>query len=165
MKKILLTLCTGLCLVSGAWAGNNAHTRLRTLASSFKKEPGFEIVDIGGVAMGLIKTAAKAAADSEEDRQALAVLGGLKRLTVVDFSEAAEPHRKQFLRKAQQILSGSEILMEARDGDEAVRIYGTTSADGKRIQDLVIFTEDALISIRGTIDADRIGDLVKQAGS
>ena len=150
-----------LCLASTAWAGNPGG-KLRSLVSSFKGTEGFDIVDLGGPAMLLLKAAARAEVDDPEDRAAMDLFRSLKRLTVVDFSEAAPEKREKFLRKLDRILEGEEVLMEARDGGEKVAIYGLTSKDGSRIDDIIIRADDALISVRGSIRTDQIEALMKQ---
>ena len=151
-----------LCLASTAWAGNPGG-KLRSLVSSFKGTEGFDIVDLGGPAMLLLKAAARAEVDDPEDRAAMDLFRSLRRLTVVDFSEAAPEKRETFLRKLDRILDGEEVLMEAKDGGEKVAIYGLTSKDGSRIDDIIIRADDALISVRGSIRTDQIEALMKQA--
>ena len=151
-----------LCFVGEAWAGNPGG-KLRSLVSSFKGTEGFDVVDLGGPAMLLVKAAARAEVDDPEDRAAMDLFKGLKRLTVVDFSEAAPEKREKFLRKALRILEGEEILMEVKDAGEKLSIYGTSSKDGSRYQDIILLAEDALISIKGSIRAEQVGELMKQA--
>ena len=151
-----------LCLVGEAWAGNPGG-KLRSLVSSFKGTEGFDVVDLGGPALLLLKAAAGAEDDDPEDRAAMDLFNGLKRLTVVDFSEAAPEKREKFLRKALPILEGEEILMEVKDAGEKLSIYGTSSRDGSRYQDIILLADDALISIKGSIRADQVGELMKQA--
>ena len=163
MKKILITLLMLVSLGTAAWAGEQ-NNQLRNLVSSYKGTEGFEVVDVGGVGLSLLKAAARTAAETEEDRAALKLFNGLKRLTVVDFSEAAPDVKEKFLRKVKRILNGGEMLMEAKDGGgETVRIYGTSSADGSLLEDIAILAEDALIFIRGSIRTDQIEALMKQA--
>ena len=151
-----------LCLASTAWAGNPGG-KLRSLVSSFKGTEGFDIVDLGGPAMLLLKAAARAEVDDPEDRAAMDLFRNLRRLTVIDFSEAAPEKKEKFLRKLDRILDGEEVLMEAKDGGEKVSIYGLTSKDGSRIDDIIIRADDALISVRGSIRTDQIEALMKQA--
>ena len=151
-----------LCLVGEAWAGNPGG-KLRSLVSSFKGTEGFDVVDLGGPAMLLLKAAARAEVDDPEDRAAMDLFNGLKRLTVVDFSEAAPEKREKFLRKALRILEGEEILMEVKDSGEKICIYGTASKDGSRYEDIILLADDALISVRGSIRTDQVGALMKQA--
>ena len=161
MKKILIVICMALSLTT-AWAGKQSG-QLRSLVTSYKGIEGFEIVDMGGVALSLLRAAAKTQAETAEDRAALELFNGLKRLTVVDFSEAAPNRKESFLRKARRILQESELLMEAKDGGETILIYGTSADGGDRLEDIVILAEDALISVLGSIRADQIEALMKQA--
>ncbi|MBR6864890.1 MAG: DUF4252 domain-containing protein [Bacteroidales bacterium] len=162
MKKILFTLVMLLGLGTAALAGEQ-NPQLRSLVSAYKGTEGFEIVDIGGIGLGLLKAAARNAADSPEDREALKLFNGLKRLTVVDFSDAPADKREKFLRKANRILNDSELLMEAKDNDETVRIYGSSSKDGSLLEDIALLAGDALIFIRGTIRTEQVTELMKQA--
>ena len=150
-----------LCLVGEAWAGNPGG-KLRSLVSSFKGTEGFDVVDLGGPALLLLKAAARAEVDDPEDRAAMDLFRSLKRLTVVDFSEATPEKREKFLRKALRILEKEEILMEVKDAGEKLSIYGTSSRDGSRYQDIILLADDALISIKGSIRADQVGELMKQ---
>ena len=150
-----------LSLVPTAWAGNPGG-KIRSLVTSFKGTEGFDVVDLGGPAMLLLKAAAGAEADDPEDRAALDLFRSLKRLTVIDFSEAAPEKREKFLRKLDRILDGEEVLMEAKDGGEKVAIYGLSSKDGSRIEDIIIRADDALISVKGSIRTDQVEALMKQ---
>lgn len=151
-----------LSLSATVWAGGQ-NTKLRSLVSSYKGNEGFEIVDLGGVGLSLLKAAARTAAETPEDREALKLFSGIKRLTIVDFSEAVPAAREKFLRKANRILSGGEMLLEAKDDGETVRIYGTSSADGSLLEDIALLAGDALIFIRGSIRTDQVEALMKQA--
>ena len=151
-----------LCLVPTAWAGDRTG-QLRTLVNEFRNEPGFEVVDMGPVALGLIRAAARGEVKNDEDRKALQVFKDIKRLTILDFSDADEARKEKFLRKAKRILADEEMLMEAKDDGETVRIYGLSNAAGNILEDIIILAGDALISVRGKIRADLVGKLVNQA--
>ena len=161
MKKILLTLSLVLSLVPTAWAGTPTG-KLRTLVNEFRDEPGFEIVDMGPLALGLIRAAARTEAKNDDDRKALQVFKDIKRLTVLDFSDADAAHKEKFLRKAKRILADEEMLMEAKDDGETVRIYGLSNV-GDILEDVIILAGDALISVHGKIRADLVGELINQA--
>ncbi len=151
-----------LCLIPTAWAGTPTG-KLRTLVNEFRDEPGFEIVDMGPLALGLIRTAARTEAKNEDDRKALQVFKDIKRLTVLDFSDADAARKEKFLRKAKRILADEEMLMEAKDDGETVRIYGLSNAVGDILEDVIILAGDALISVHGKIRADLVGELINQA--
>ena len=151
-----------LCLVPTAWAGDRTG-QLRTLVNEFRNEPGFEVVDMGPVALGLIRAAARGEVKNDDDRKALQVFKDIKRLTILDFSDADASRKEKFLRKAKRILADEEMLMEAKDDGETVRIYGLSNAAGNILEDIIILAGDALISVRGKIRADLVGELVNQA--
>ena len=151
-----------LSLAPAAWAGNPSGS-IRTLVNEFRDQPGFEVVDMGPVALGLIRAAARGEVKNEEDRKALQVFKDIKRLTILDFSDADAAHKEKFLRKAKRVLADEEMLMEAKDGGETVRIYGLSNAAGDILEDIILLAEDALISVRGKIRADLIGELINQA--
>ena len=162
MKKILLTLCLVLSLVPTAWAGDRTG-KLRTLVNEFRGEPGFEVVEMGPIALGLIRAAAHGEVKNDDDRKALQVFKDIKRLTILDFSDADADRKEKFLRKAKRVLADEEMLMEAKDGGETVRIYGLSNAAGDILEDIILLAGDALISVRGKIRADLVGELVNQA--
>ena len=162
MKKILLTLMMLLSLGTAALAGE-PHTQLRNLVSDYRDTQGFDVVDIGALGLSILKAAARTAAETPEDREALKLFNSLKRLTIVDFSEAAPDVKEKFLRKANRILQSGEMLLEAKDGGETVRIYGTSSRDGSLLEDVALLAGDALIFVRGSIRADQVAALIAQA--
>ena len=164
MKKILLTLCMVLCLIPTARAAGQPG-QIRTLVNEYRNEPGVDVVDLGSIALGLLRATMRTQAENEQDRKAIELLRGIKRLTVLDCSEAAQNVRESFLRKAKRALAGEEMLMEAKDGDETVRVYGLSSDDGSLLQDIVILAEDALISIKGSIRMDQVGALIGTANA
>jgi hypothetical protein len=162
MKKILFTLCMVLCLVPAARAAEQPE-QIRTLVNEYRDEPGVEVVDLGSIALGLLRATIRTQAGNEQDRKALDVLRSIKRLTVMDLSDAAPDVRERFLRKAKQALAGEEMLLEAKDGGENVRVYGVSSADGSVLHDITVLADDALICIKGKIRMHQIGELIKTA--
>ena len=153
-----------LSLGTAALAGQKTQNpQLRNLVTSYKGTEGFEIVDMGGLALSLVRAAARSAVETEEDRQAMNVFRGIKRLTVVDFSESSDHDRETFLRKVNKILAHDEMLMEAKDSGETIRIYGSSTKDENLLENIVILASEALIYVRGTIRVDQVGALMKQA--
>ena len=162
MKKILLTLCMVLSLTPAAWAGNPSG-KIRTLVNEYRDEPGFEVVDMGGLALGLLRAAARTQVETPEDRKALDLFSSVKRLTVLDFSDAESARKDKFLRKAKRLLADEDMLMEAKDGSETVKVYGLSDAAGTILENIVILAEDTLISLQGKIRLDQLGELMRTA--
>ena len=162
MKKILLTLCMVLCLLPTAGAAQQPG-QIRTLINEDRNEPGVDVVDLGSVALGLLRATLRTQTENEQDQKAIDLLRSIKRLTVLDYSDAAQSVKDSFLRKAKRILADEEVLMEAKDDGETVRIYGLSNAAGDILEDIVLLADDAIISVRGKIRADLIGELVNEA--
>ena len=151
-----------LSLSTAAWASDQPG-QIRTLVNEYRHEPGVEVVDLGGVALGLLKAAARSQAKDENDRRGLELLSGIKRLTVLDLSEASQHVRDSFLRKAKRALANEEMLMEAKDDGETIRVYGMSSNDGNLLEDIVILAEDTLVSIKGKVRMDLVSALIGTA--
>ena len=162
MKKILLTLCMVLCLIPTARAAGQPG-QIRTLVNEYSNEPGVDVVDLGSIALGLLRATMRTQAENEQDRKAIELLRGIKRLTVLDLSDAAQSVKDSFFRKAKRILANEEMLLEAKDGGETVRVYGISSGDGSILHDIIVLADDTLISVKGKIRMDQIGELIKTA--
>jgi hypothetical protein len=162
MKKILITLCMVLSLATAARTSAQP-AQIRTLVNEYRNEPGVEVVDLGSVALGLLRATIRTQAENQQDQQAIDLLRSIKRLTILDCSGAAQNVKDSFLRKAKRALSGEEMLMEAKDGDETVRVYGQSSADGNLLQDIIILADDTLISMKGSIRMDQVSALIGTA--
>jgi hypothetical protein len=162
MKKILITLCMALSLATAARTSAQP-AQIRTLITEFRGEPGVDVVDLGSVALGLLRATLRTQAENEQDQQAIDLLRSIKRLTILDCSGAAQNVKDRFFRKAKRALEDQEMLMEAKDGDETVRVFGQSSSDGNILQDIFILADDTLISIKGTIRMDQVNALIGTA--
>ena len=122
-------------------------------------ESNIEMVAIGGLALKF----GKMINGLERD---LPIIRGIKNMLVVDYEECPEPIREKFNDKMSRELRGCELLMEAKDGEERMSIYGNSSNDGSTISDIVMFVPQngALICFFGTISADDLSDLVNSTG-
>ena len=133
--------------------------KINTLVSEYKGTEGFDVVRIGPVGMGFLKLAATFSSDL--DKEALTLLSsvkGLNGITIVDFEDAR--CKKDFTRKIEKALEGAELFLEAKDGSETLRIYGTDN--GKYLSDCILYSSDgALIYARGKVDIDKIMELAK----
>ena len=142
-----------------AWAGS--PDKLEKLVRQYKGQEGFEVVTLGRLGLNLIKGAALLSGDlDQEDRAALKVFSGIKKLTVVDFEDANPLLKEKFSNKAEKILDRMELIMEMQDSGEKLRIYGTE--DGNRIKDCILYSSDgALILVSGSLDMDKVGELME----
>ena len=130
-------------------------------------ENNLDVVSIGSLGISFIKLGAKKSIEDAEDlRTARALFKGIKKLMIVSYDECSPELRERFNRKVARTLNGCELLIEAKDEGEKVSIYGTSSRDGSKISDIVMFApnDGALICFFGTIDANKLGELAASAG-
>ena len=159
MKKTILTLCIALAACLSAWA--EKPVKLENLIRQYKTQEGFEVVTMGRLGLAMVRSAAALSGDlDEEDRAALRIFRGVRKLTIVDF-EAAEPSVKEhFTRKVDKILRGMELVMEMTDDGETVRIYGTEDSDS--IKDCILYSSDgAIVCVSGSLDIAGLESLMK----
>ena len=127
-----------LSLASTAWAGNPGG-KLRTLVSSFKGTEGFDVVDLGGPAMLLLKAAVRAEADDPEDRAALAqlfdqVVGRVLGLQDEDASASGKAE-KALEGVMGLVLEARKKAREEKNWAESDRIRDTLASFGITVKD------------------------------
>ena len=59
----------------------------------------------------------------------------------------------------------AEKILEVKEEGENINIYGTSSGDGERIEDIIIFVPDncELICLFGSVSIQQISDIVKMS--
>ena len=159
MKKAILTVIIALAAGLSAWAGK--PDKVQNLVHQYKDNDGFEVISLGRVGTSLIKGVAKVAADmDEEERKALKVFSGIKRLTIVGFEDAQPQVKERFAKKLGKILDDMELIMEINDKGESVRFYGVE--EDSCIKNCIMYGSDcALIITEGVIDLEKLGKLME----
>lgn len=134
------------------------------LIKEYNLTEGFDVVSVGGLGLGLIRMIANASMD-EEERAALEIMDGLRRIVVLDYEEADSSQRESFTRRMIDILDGAEKIMEVKDEGDVLNIYGTCADDGDSIDDLIIFSpgDYSLICLFGSISSQKVADLIEMA--
>ncbi len=135
------------------------------MVKTYNHEEGFEIVSVGSFGLGLVKMIAKASAETQEDRAALDVLNGLNKLFVLSYEDAPKAKKDAFNSKMGKLLENAEKILEVKDDGETVNIYGTSSDDGDKIEDIIIYVpeECALVCLFGSISAEKIAVAVEMS--
>lgn len=165
MKKLLLLLTLALLpLAAAARTGGDPvpKSQLNAVVSEFRHYDGVEVVKLGRLATAAIRGVVRLSAASDPDaRQALALMRGVKRLNVLEYENCTPEVRERINRKLTQVLNGSELLMEAKDGSSAMRMFGVVDERSGAVRDFVIHDPGscALICIFGSIPMDALGKL------
>lgn len=167
MKKIIsILLLTALVAAMGqsveAKKKDVKTSSVVELVRKYRSHDDFTVVSIGSFGMGMMKTLAKMSLDKEE-RAALDIIKGIKRLIVVEFEDARAEVRDEFNSKLSELLKDSEMILEAKDEGDVVHIYGTPARSGEAISDIIIHVpgDYALICLFGSIRADDVANLLE----
>lgn len=151
-------------------AGSRERTTVNTrrvisAIRDYRYEPGFEVVSVGKFWMGLTRIAAGLAVETEEERRALSILNNIDKIVVVEYEDASEAKRREFDSRLSGLLDRAEKIVEVKDEEDILYIYGTSVNDAESIDDLMIYIPEdcTLICILGSISAEKIADLIKMA--
>lgn len=139
--------------------------RVISAIRDYRYEPGFEVVSVGKFWMGLTRIAAGLAVETEEERRALSILNNIDKIVVVEYEDASEAKRREFDSRLSGLLDRAEKIVEVKDEEDILYIYGTSVNDAESIDDLMIYIPEdcTLICILGSISAEKIADLIKMA--
>lgn len=166
MKKLILLLLLLLPLAASAVqpAGKTVpRAQLSAAISECRRYEGVETVRLGRLATAAVKGIVRTAGKSDPDaRKALDLMRGVKRLTVLQYDDCSPEDRERIVRRLNQALDGSELLMEAKDGSSSMRMFGIVDDASGEVRDFVIHApgECALIYVLGAIPMDSLGKLM-----
>ena len=134
---------------------------LNALVSEYRLRDDFEVTHLGLFSTALLKKAARMGSRDSDTRTALAMIEGVRSLTVVDFSDSPEPVHSRFASRVDRILQSTEVLMEMKDDDSCVRIYGLPDDAAGKLRDIVLFDAagGTLLFVGGSISMDALRSL------
>lgn len=172
MKQYLLFAL--ICLLSFTGCANGANNdksktvadggRLSSLINEFNPKDGFHVVKIGSLGTSIAKSIMKRAAKEDGDIQLVSnIAEGIDRIVVIAFEDADDSDKAHFKARLQDCLNNSELLLEAKDGDDRMSIYGAISDDAATIKDFLFYvpSEDALVCMFGSVSVDAVGKLIE----
>ncbi len=148
MKRTVCICALVLLCVFSAAAKDKHQTfnQLCKVAKQVDKIEGVESFKIGGLLMTAFKAMAKAEMKSEDDDDSALSAEALKNLSamlMVDFSEASERNRTDIANRFSAVLEeDADLIMEAYDEGEQVRMYGKVDEEKGIVEDMVIFCSD-----------------------
>ena len=167
MKKLLilfvLTLLPLAASASLPVSQTVSKARLTSLISEIRGYDGVEVVRLGALPTAAIKTVLRTAARRDEDaKEALRLLRGIRRVSVLDYEDCSPAVRERISARLDRALVGSELLMEAKDDDASMRIFGVVDEKTGTVRDFVLHSPDGgtLICIFGSISMDAVGKVL-----
>lgn len=164
MKKTIAILCF-LALPLLAMAGKNvSKTQLTAVISEFRQYDGVELVRLGSLATSALKTVIRLSAKEDPDSaEALRLLKGIRRLTVFEYEDCQPDIKERISRRLNRTLNGSDLLMEAKDGGDSMRMYGVVDESGDTVRDFVLYSPGscALICIFGKVSMKALSKMME----
>lgn len=168
MNKVLLFLTLALLPLAASAARPSrtvSKTELASIVSEFRGYDGVEVVRLNRLTTGVVKGFIRMAAASDPDaREAVELMRGLKRLTVLEYEDAAPGIRNRINTRIAQALDGSELLMEAKDGSSALQVFGIVDDANGLVRDFVVHAPNdcALICLFGSMSMDTLTKLMAE---
>lgn len=165
MKKLVLLLLFLLPVYAPAQKAISRQD-ISYLVEQYSGTSGFEVVRMNNMSTSLIKTALKMAAKNTDQsyvNDILDVLKGIKKITVIDFSECSSADRSSIRQSISALLKDSEMIVEVKEGLDRTQMYGVISEDSSTIRDFILYSsEDCSLScLFGTLSLDAVSRIAK----
>ena len=171
---VLLVLAASTALCRAQDSGKKVpRTEINALVNDFRHYDEFESISLGRFMTSIIRKAGAISIYSDdmdkqerkEARLAFDAMKSIKGMTIVDYEDCSPRIKEKFNNKMAALLDGVELLMSAKDDEDSVYIYGYVTGGGSKVKDLVIYSpnDGGLICLYGTIDMDKIGQIVTAA--
>lgn len=162
MKKAIIMLAVLLVPVMSfavAPGGKISKAKVSALASQYRGKQGVDVIEIGRLGTALLKgIAAMADGNDKDTREALTALKGIKGLTIISYEDAEAELKQKISGKVEKMLKNVDLLMEAKDEGETMRIYGSYSEKSGKVSDVALFspTDGTFIFLVGSFNLDDI---------
>ena len=164
MKKyLIIVLLLVVPVLTGATGRKQAvsQEKLTSIINEYKACDGFEVTKIGKVGTSAIKNLIRLSAKTESSqdvKDALDIIKGIKKLAIVEYDNCSEDVRDRFNHKISKALESSELLMEVKDGNDRMSMYGVVNGNSSEVKDFILFSpnECTLVCLFGSIPMDAI---------
>lgn len=164
MKRLLLIFLV--LIPVSAFAGKKEKTvssdRIATVISNCRRIEGVELVKLGPIATAALKGIVRLSSiDDPDAREALTLMNGIHGVTVMDYDSCSNADKERINGRLEKALSGSDMLMEASDSENKMRLYGVMDKKTDKVRNFVLFSPSdcALICIFGSISMDAVAKL------
>lgn len=166
MKKLLVLLLL-VTLPLAAFAGRPAkrinNARLSALIAECRQYDGAEVITIGGFGTSLIKGAVRLSAGNDpEARAALRLFSGVRSFGALEFSDCSEAARERISEKIERLLARSEMLLEVKEDDTHMCVYGLLDDASATVRDIVLYDAEDCVFVyaKGSVSMEAVGELM-----
>ena len=166
MKKLLVLLLL-VTLPLATFAGRPAkrinNARLSALIAECRQYDGAEVITIGGFGTSLIKGAVRLSAGNDpEARAALRLFSGVRSFGALEFSDCSEAARERISEKIERLLARSEMLVEVKEDDTHMCVYGLLDDASATVRDIVLYDAEDCVFVyaKGSVSMEVVGELM-----
>ena len=161
MKRYIFVLLM-LAVSVACNAQPKASSMIISIVNEYESEPGCDVVYVGKLGLDVIKIIGKLSVDSKEDKDVLSVFDGINKILVVDYEDMEDAKRQELNSKFANVLDETEKVIEVKDEEDTLMVYGTLGKDGESLEDVIVYIPEdcALICFWGRIDFDKLADLI-----
>ena len=158
MKKLFIAFVLLFACLSG-----EAQT-IENIFNAFKNKPGVEFMPVNKEMLQMATSMAAQKSDSLDTAKATELIKNVETINILSLEEAAIDVKRDFLDMVKDInLINYEQIMDVKDDDEQITIYGKTENDSIKELVIIMFEPDdpGLIQIVGDIQLEDIGKIIK----
>lgn len=164
MKKLLLILGIVVpVLASAATPRDRANKNsIGSFIADCRHYEGAETVHLGTFATKIGKGILQIASiDDPEAQEVIRLIKDVRSLYVFNYEDCTRNVKDKVNSRLEKMLEGSEMLLEAKDGEEKIMIYGVVDEAGGKVKDFILHTpsECAVICILGSISTEALAKL------
>lgn len=162
MKRIIFVLLM-LPVAIACNAGTKTVDSLTSIVNEYSAESGCEVVSVGKLGINIARFFVNLSAETKEDKDVLSGFDGINKILVVDYEEMEFSKRQILNSRLAGVLDTAEKIIEVKDEEDTLLVYGTSGKGGETLEDIIIYVPEdyALICFWGSIDFDRLADLIK----
>ena len=89
---------------------------------------------------------------------------GLKGISILSYEDADKALKQKISSKLSNILKEAELLMEAKDEGDVMKIYGTLNEKTGKVSDVALFapSDGTFISLSGSFSMDDLAKVINE---
>ena len=156
MRKTIIIFITLVALtgwIAPAEASAIDHgKRVTLLMKEYSGHTDFQMINLGRLGLSVVKAAMRRSSDKDA-QELLSLMRDVNQVSIASYDDCEASVKRDFESRLSKVLKKDFLLVEAKDGDEKVRIFAVPTDDGNDIKNLIISApgSGALICVSGLI--------------
>lgn len=145
MRKFIVSVLA-LLLSVAAFCGTADKSRLNSVIERYRGTEGFEVINFKPITLSLVKAVAKT--------RGVSAFKDVKTMEIIEYEECPVQLKKEIGERFSDALDGNNLILEAKDTGDVIRIYGTVEDESDVVKDIVLLnlSEGMLMRITGRIN-------------